>query len=205
MADTIRATTPISRSVSTRSSSSRSAHPLARWRSFHWRRRVSALKASGAHVTVIQPDKASEDAVDLRKPRESGHPHADRKGGVRTGKARGRWGPGSGYNSRSMLASLATGAPDADEILEPLPRLRRRARARASIPRRKRRSSSSSRASTSSSTRRPARASRWWRPRCTSRRSPRASARFYTCPIKALVNEKFFALCDDVRRRQRRA
>ncbi len=26
-------------------------------------------------------------------------------------------------------------------------------------------------------------------------------ASFYTCPIKALVNEKFFELCDDVRRR----
>ena len=27
---------------------------------------------------------------------------------------------------------------------------------------------------------------------------------FYTAPIKALVSEKFFALCDDLRRRQRR-
>ena len=32
--------------------------------------------------------------------------------------------------------------------------------------------------------------------RCTSRRWPRGRRSFYTCPIKALVNEKFFALCE---------
>ena len=37
-------------------------------------------------------------------------------------------------------------------------------------------------------------ASRWWRRRCTSRRWPRASVLLHA-PIKALVNEKFFALC----------
>ena len=44
--------------------------------------------------------------------------------------------------------------------------------------------------------RRPGRASRWWRPRRTWRRWPTAGCRFYTAPIKALVSEKFFALCE---------
>ena len=40
-----------------------------------------------------------------------------------------------------------------------------------------------------------ARASRWSPWRRTSPRSPTAARTFYTAPIKALVSEKFFALC----------
>ena len=64
-----------------------------------------------------------------------------------------------------------------------------------SIPRRKRRSLSCSKARTSSSIRRPARANRSSPPRCISRRSRRDERSVYTCPIKALVNEKWLALC----------
>ena len=43
---------------------------------------------------------------------------------------------------------------------------------------------------------RPARASRWWRRARTSPRWRPGRSRFYTAPIKALVSEKFFALCE---------
>ena len=43
---------------------------------------------------------------------------------------------------------------------------------------------------------RPARARAWSRPARTSPRWPGTTRTFYTAPIKALVSEKFFALCD---------
>ena len=61
---------------------------------------------------------------------------------------------------------------------------------------RRRRSSRSSPGTTSSSPRPRGRASRWWpRPR-TGRPWPTDEVSFYTAPIKALVSEKFFALCE---------
>ena len=61
---------------------------------------------------------------------------------------------------------------------------------------RTRRSSSSSAATTSSSRRRPGPGSRWWRSARTRPRWPTDRVCFYTAPIKALVSEKFFALCE---------
>ena len=57
------------------------------------------------------------------------------------------------------------------------------------------------RARTSSSAPRPAPARAWSPPARTSPPWPKGRRTFYTAPIKALVSEKFFALCDDVRRR----
>ena len=51
------------------------------------------------------------------------------------------------------------------------------------------------RRATSSSARRPARGRAWSPPARTSPRWPQGRRTFYTAPIKALVSEKFFALC----------
>ena len=80
-----------------------------------------------------------------------------------------------------------------------LRRVHRRGRAAAassSTRTRTRRSSSSCPATTSSWPRRPAPGSRWWRWAPTGPRWPTTGCRFYTAPIKALVSEKFFELCE---------
>ena len=62
----------------------------------------------------------------------------------------------------------------------------------------------SSPAPTSSCPRRPAPGRAWSPPARTSRRWPTGERTFYTAPIKALVSEKFFALCDVFGAEQRR-
>ena len=80
----------------------------------------------------------------------------------------------------------------------PLSRLGSRTAASRPTRSRRRRSSSCSPIATWRSRPRPARGSRWWRWRCTSARSAAGSAPSTRRRWKALVSEKFFALCEEL-------